>query len=265
MQPVHTTCLFRGGHTTPQSQSTFATSNLKAQCCFKIRRRTTEPRLPSVSLILFLLLLISCCSLSQTTRGVQANDESPTSRPRITIQPNDLVAIEGESAELNCDAEGEPEPTIEWYHNGQLIRSSTNSRTTMGGSIQFLDIRPPIDSGAGSGSGLNYNQQQPSDAGVYHCLAKNQFGQERSRNATLQVACKYTNNEILPRPESHSCRSSSLPSLFDWTTFGLIESNRTKPNRMTRGNLPSNGASFVRVFQSHHRVETQRARGALKI
>lgn len=103
---------------------------------------------------------------------------------RITIQPQDLIAIEGESTELNCDAEGDPKPSIEWYHNGQLIKSFTQSRTTMGGSIQFLDIRP-------SGPSSRDNVEQGSDAGVYHCLAKNQYGEARSRNATLQVACKY--------------------------------------------------------------------------
>lgn len=98
--------------------------------------------------------------------------------PRITIQPNDLIAIEGEATELNCDAEGDPEPAIEWFHNGQLIRQSSKTRTTMGGSIQFLDVRPASSS------------LRASDVGVYHCVAKNALGEARSRNASLQVACK---------------------------------------------------------------------------
>lgn len=130
---------------------------------------------------LFCVLLL-CCFASLSVKCDTNEDDKSSSSPspvRITIQPNDLIAIEGESAELNCDAEGDPEPTIEWYHNGQLIKSSTQSRTTMGGSIQFLDIRPASNS----------NQEQ-SDAGVYHCLARNRFGEAKSRTATLQVACK---------------------------------------------------------------------------
>ena len=89
-----------------------------------------------------------------------------------------MVAIEGESTELNCDAEGgETEPTIEWFHNGQLISSSSQSRTTMGGSIQLLDVRPPGDGAQ-------------SDAGRYQCVARSNGAEARSRNATLQVACK---------------------------------------------------------------------------
>lgn len=115
------------------------------------------------------------------------------SAPRITIQPNDLIAIEGESAELNCDADGQPEPTIEWYHNGQLIKTSTQSRTTMGGSIQFLDIRPPLSySNSIGNSNRNNKQHQTSDTGIYYCLARNSLGHARSRNASLQVACKYS-------------------------------------------------------------------------
>ena len=141
---------------------------------------------PPVVCIIIIVIIASLLQQQQHCKAVVL-DESP---PRITIQPNDLVAIEGESAELNCDAEGLPEPSIEWYHNGHLIKASTYSRTTMGGSIQFLDIRAPS---ASSSIGLASQQQQlgaGSDAGVYYCLARNSLGQAQSRNASLQVACK---------------------------------------------------------------------------
>ena len=160
-------------------RTTNRSKNRKPQSSGKMWEPKLNARLSlkcnSVEATLLCLALIGLLA-GQTSR---CDDQLPV---RITIQPNDLVAIEGESAELNCDAEGEPQPTIEWYHNGQLIRASTNSRTTMGGSIQFLDIRPPLtDSALEPGSG---------DSGVYHCLARNALGEARSRNAILQVACK---------------------------------------------------------------------------
>ena len=137
---------------------------------------TSKRKLPHM-----LLAPICCWLLFYSISLVACNDETAGSKLRITIQPQDLVAIEGESTELNCAAEaeaGEQEPTIEWFHNGQLIRSSSQSRTTMGGSIQLLDVRPPGDG-------------TPSDAGRYQCVARGNGGAEaRSRNATLQVACK---------------------------------------------------------------------------
>lgn len=153
----------------------------------------------TTTMLLTTLLLLLCQlndSITHLTLALSQNSPAP---PRITIQPNDLVAIEGESAELNCDAEGDPEPTIEWFHNGELIKTSSQTRTTMGGSIQFLDIRPPAQQPPVTGaqvasSALSSSNSQRgndySDAGTYHCLASNAFGSTRSRNATLQVACK---------------------------------------------------------------------------
>ena len=184
--------------------------NKQAENCFKSRKRKaatmssdkiervssrlrpksfTRESVAKLSLIVVLLCFLGPNPFASLRVKFVACDEPgdlSSAQVKITIQPNDLIAIEGESAELNCDAEGDPEPKIEWYHNGQLIRSSTNTRTTMGGSIQFLDVRPNTTLEADSSP-----QQQQSDVGVYHCLAKNQFGQARSRNASLQVACKY--------------------------------------------------------------------------
>jgi len=132
-------------------------------------------------------------NLSPSAEAQEAANSQPV---RITIQPQDLIALEGESFELNCDAEGDPKPSIEWYHDGHLISSFSQSRTTMGGSIQFLDIRP--NGAQASGGHPARPKPKQSDAGVYHCLARNQFGEARSRNATLQVACKYPSFYLSP-------------------------------------------------------------------
>lgn len=149
-----------------------STSKMRArQVTVKLKLANKLPRIEMLILALLLIAHSAASGLSEMA-------------PRITIQPSDLVAIEGESAELNCDAEGEPEPSIEWYHNGQLIKASTHSRTTMAGSIQFLDIRPPTPTSTAT------SNSKPSDTGIYYCLARNSLGQARSRNASLQVACK---------------------------------------------------------------------------
>lgn len=148
--------------------------NSKSNNNSKFLRATLSLR--SFLLLIPLLLLLSLASLIDPLIRVAEGSEEMA--PRITIQPNDLIVTEGESSEMNCDAEGWPAPTIEWFHNGQNITSKTRSRTTLGGSIMFLDAKPPASSG------------WQSDTGNYHCEARNSLGRATSRNASLQVACK---------------------------------------------------------------------------
>ncbi|RZF42615.1 hypothetical protein LSTR_LSTR001410 [Laodelphax striatellus] len=97
--------------------------------------------------------------------------------PRITEHPVDLVVPRHDPATLNCKAEGHPQPSIEWYKDGELLRPSASSAAHRvflpAGSLFFLRV---------------VNGRKESDAGVYWCVARNQGGFAVSRNATLDVA-----------------------------------------------------------------------------
>ncbi|XP_069598469.1 roundabout homolog 4 isoform X2 [Ranitomeya imitator] len=91
--------------------------------------------------------------------------------PRIIEHPSDLIVRRDQPGTMNCRAEGNPEPTIEWYRNGESVNfSKGHNALILGGSLFLLHIRGK------------------SDEGVYTCVARNSLGTAMSRNASLTIA-----------------------------------------------------------------------------
>ncbi|XP_053124972.1 roundabout homolog 4 [Hemicordylus capensis] len=97
--------------------------------------------------------------------------------PQIIDHPSDLVVRWDQPATLKCRASGNPEPVIEWYRNGEYVKTSKDDATSqhtllLDGSLFFLRL----------------NQKKgKSDEGVYNCVAKNHLGTATSKNASLYV------------------------------------------------------------------------------
>ena len=121
----------------------------------------------------FLWLYLSCLAALQTkTLGNKA--------PVILEHPLDMTVARNEPVTLNCKANGEPEPIVDWYKDGAPVLTAPSDPTSHriilpDGSLFFLRA---------------VHGKKEKDSGVYHCRASNIVGSSYSRNATLEVSCK---------------------------------------------------------------------------
>lgn len=97
--------------------------------------------------------------------------------------PSDLIVSKGEPATLNCKADGRPMPIIEWYKDGERVETDkedprSHRMLLPSGSLFFLRIV--------------HGRRSKPDEGVYVCVARNYLGEAVSRNASLEVASKYS-------------------------------------------------------------------------
>lgn len=67
--------------------------------------------------------------------------------PRITEHPLDVMVPRHEPATLNCKAEGSPNPTIEWYKDGERLKVEPGSHRIVlpAGGLFFLRVSYETD------------------------------------------------------------------------------------------------------------------------
>ncbi|XP_015784302.1 hemicentin-2 [Tetranychus urticae] len=122
-------------------------------------------------------------SSSSIVNEIQAN--KPLELPRIIEHPLDIVVKKNEPAMLYCKADGQPKPTIEWYKDGEKIRSNRPRIFLSGDGLFFYKVS---------------SEGKESDTGTYWCVARNSVGKVISRNATVNVG--YLRDEFRLSPKS---------------------------------------------------------------
>ncbi|XP_060797480.1 inactive tyrosine-protein kinase 7a isoform X1 [Neoarius graeffei] len=91
------------------------------------------------------------------------------SYPQPVVKPEDLVVLRNEEAHFHCQFTAEPQPTVEWYHENELI--SNKSRV-------FL-----LNNGS-----LFISQVKQRNTGRYRCVAQGLRGLPVSLEAFLRIA-----------------------------------------------------------------------------
>ncbi|KAH9414331.1 Roundabout 1, partial [Dermatophagoides pteronyssinus] len=97
-----------------------------------------------------------------------------------------MVVKKHDPTQLECKADGNPKPIIEWYKDNVKIEQSSSHPIIMadGETLFFLHV--------------NTRKGEHSDTGIYYCLARNEVGKARSNNATLDVAMLKDEFRIMP-------------------------------------------------------------------
>ncbi|RUS74296.1 hypothetical protein EGW08_017947, partial [Elysia chlorotica] len=106
---------------------------------------------------------------------------SAPGNPRITEHPDDHYVSEGNPTKLICSVEGDPEPTVTWYRNGEKVVTGNDImkhrlfiKTEKRYELFFLRI-------------IHESDNQP-DIGDYYCNATNIHGSAISNIASIKLA-----------------------------------------------------------------------------
>ena len=117
-----------------------------------------------------LIMQITCLNLSARLLSVWK-------KPFIRYEPKDVTVSSGEEIRLSCGVMGYPKPTVTWFKDTVPLISLEPRVIIADDTLLIRKAR---------------HSEVANDAGLYYCIAKNQHGTYKSRNATVVVHCKYS-------------------------------------------------------------------------
>ncbi|XP_072817331.1 titin isoform X5 [Vicugna pacos] len=117
-------------------------------------------------------------------------DQKEKQKPDIVLFPEPVRVLEGETARFRCRVTGYPQPKVNWYLNGQLIRKSKRFRVRYDG-IHYLDI---VDCKSYDTGEVKVTAENPE--GVTEHKVKLEIQQKEDFRSVLRRAPE-------PKPEFH--------------------------------------------------------------
>uniref|UniRef100_A0A8C1YHT2 Protein tyrosine kinase 7a n=1 Tax=Cyprinus carpio TaxID=7962 RepID=A0A8C1YHT2_CYPCA len=123
--------------------------------------------------------------------------------PQPLVKPEDLIVIKNEEALFHCQFTAEPQPTVEWYYETELVANKSRYYTL-------------IQSDNGS---LLITQVKQRNTGQYKCVARGPHGPPVTLEASLQIA---EIEEMMPK-QSRVFTADSLERVTCRAPHGLPE------------------------------------------
>ena len=96
--------------------------------------------------------------------------------PEFTRHPEDIVQNEGQVVTFKCSVEGNPQPSIKWTKNNEILNAEANPKLNA--------------SSSGNTHSLRIQEVHRSDEGQYRCVANNSIGNITSTAGILEVHCE---------------------------------------------------------------------------
>ncbi|CAN8020342.1 unnamed protein product [Ixodes persulcatus] len=95
--------------------------------------------------------------------------------PKWEVEPENAAVVQGRNVQLQCSANGTPQPTITW-----MIASDSTRE-------EFLPLYNSHKYGLFPNGTLSIHQLEPEESGYYLCKASNGFGEDLSKLVFLTV------------------------------------------------------------------------------
>ncbi|XP_020789184.1 inactive tyrosine-protein kinase 7 [Boleophthalmus pectinirostris] len=89
--------------------------------------------------------------------------------PRPVVIPEDQVVLKNEEAMLHCQFTAVPPPTLEWYHEGELVVNKSRVILLSNGTLWITQVKP-------------------RNTGIYKCVGRGLTGTQVVQEASLQIA-----------------------------------------------------------------------------
>ena len=164
-----------------------------------------------------MLLKLSChCKHACILKLLFCFNFSAQNSPEITQHPINRTVVRNEPVTLDCLASGSPIPTITWFKDGLPLTMDRSSHRILlpDGSLFFLRAM---------------QNRKEQDGGVYWCVAENEHGEARSKNATLDIACKFIHTHqkysiYIPLNMVVSCSKNCRPKFYRVIFFYIFTS-----------------------------------------